>query len=186
VTADPVVFPGRPTWVAPQPAPDGRPQARCRPADGGPPPVPIGEPAGRLERRKVTWREGTEGRLAARFARVRVGPGRGRRRGGGAGAEAVGLPVEERADGQLTYALSNPPAGASCRQAVRLWKSGWPAARGYRQREEDLGLDHVEGRSWRGSHHPAATALPAYGLPLLERLAAPPAPPRRGKRGARG
>lgn len=186
VTADLVVFPDRPTWVAPRPATGGRPQTRHQLADGHPPPVSVGELAGRLRRRKVTWRAGTKGKLAARFAWVRVWPGHDWRRGGCANADPVWLLVEEQADGQLKFALSNLPAGTSCRTAVRLWKSRWPVEQGYQQLKEELGLDHFEGRSWRGFHHHAAMAFLAYGFLLLEKLAAPPAPRRRGKKGARG
>jgi len=42
---------------------------------------------------------------------------------------------------------------------VRLWKSRWPVEQGYQQLKEELGLDHFEGRSWRGFHHHAAMAL---------------------------
>jgi len=35
--------------------------------------------------------------------------------------------------------------------------------------KEELGLDHFEGRSWRGFHHHAALVIPAYGFLLLER-----------------
>ena len=186
VTADLVVFPDRPTWVAPQPATGGRPQTRHQLADGNPPPVSVGELAARLKRRKVTWREGTKGKLAARFAWVRVWPGHDWRQGKCAGADPVWLLVEEQADGQLKFALSNLPAGTSCRTAVRLWKSRWPVEQGYQQLKEELGLDHFEGRSWRGFHHHAALTFLAYGFLLLEKLTTPPAPPRRGKKGARG
>jgi SRSO17 transposase len=186
VTADLVVFPDRPTWVAPQPATGGRPQTRYRLADGNPPPVSIGELAARLRRRKVTWREGTKGKLAARFAWVRVWPGHDWRQGKCAEADPVWLLVEEQADGQLKFALSNLPPGTSCRKAVRLWKSRWPVEQGYQQLKEELGLDHFEGRSWRGFHHHAAMTFLAYGFLLLEKLAAPPGQPRRGKKGARG
>jgi SRSO17 transposase len=185
VTSDLVVFPDRPTWVPPQPAPNGRPQTRCRLADGSPPPVGVRELATRLMSRKVTWREGTKGKLAARFAWVRVWPGHDWRQGKCAGADPVWLLVEEQADGQLKYALSNLPADTSRRAAVRLWKSRWPVEQGYQQLKEELGLDHFEGRSWRGFHHHAAMTFLAYGFLLLEKLAAPPAPPRRGKKGAR-
>lgn len=186
VTSDLVVFPDRPTWVPPQPAPNGRPQTRCRLADGNPPPVSVGELATRLKLRKVTWREGTKGELAARFAWVRVWPGHDWRQGQCAGADPVWLLVEEQADGTIKYALSNLPADTSCRAAARLWKSRWPVEQGYQQLKEELGLDHFEGRSWRGFHHHAAMTFLAYGFLLLEKLAAPPAPRRRGKRGARG
>jgi SRSO17 transposase len=186
VTADLVVFPDRPTWVAPQPATGGRPQTRHQLADGSPPPVPIGELAGRLKRRKVTWREGTKGKLAARFAWVRVWPAHDWRQAKCANADPVWLLVEEQADGQLKFALSNLPAGTSCRRAVRRWKSRWPVEQGYQQLKEELGLDHFEGRSWRGFHHHAAMTFLAYGFLLLEKVAAPPDPPRRGKKGAGG
>jgi len=186
VTSDLVVFPDRPTWVPPQTAPNGRPQTRYRLADGNPPPVSIGELAGRLKRRKVTWREGTKGKLAARFAWVRVWPGHDWRRGECAGADPVWLLVEEQADGTIKYALSNLAADTSCKAAVRLWKSRWPVEQGYQQLKEELGLDHFEGRSWRGFHHHAAMTFLAYGFLLLEKLATPPAPRRRGKRGAPG
>ena len=35
--------------------------------------------------------------------------------------------------------------------------------------KEELGLDHFEGRSWRGFHHHAALVLLAYGFLALER-----------------
>jgi SRSO17 transposase len=186
VTSDLVVFPDRPAWVAPRPATVGRPQTRHRLADGSPPPVSVGELAARLKRRQVTWREGTKGKLAARFAWVRVWPGHDWRQGGCANADPVWLLVEEQADGQLKYALSNLPPDTSCRTAVRLWKRRWPVEQGYQQLKEELGLDHFEGRSWRGFHHHAAMTFLAYGFLLLEKLVAPPAPRRRGKKGTHG
>ena len=125
----------------------------------------VGELAARLKLRKVTWREGTKGQLAARFDWARVWPGHDWR--------------------QDKCALSNLPADTSCRAAVRLCKSRWPVEQGYQQLKEKLGLDHFEGRSWRGFHHHAAMTFLAYGFLLLEKLAAPPAPRRRGKKGAR-
>jgi SRSO17 transposase len=183
VTVDLVVFPDRPTWVAPQPATGGRPQARPQLADGNPPPVSVGALAARLTLRKVTWREGTKGKLAARFAWVRVWPGHDWRRGGCAEADPVWLLVEEQAGGQFKYALSNLPAGTSCRAAVRLWKSRWPVEQGYQQLKEELGLDHFEGRSWRGFHHHAAMTVLAYGFLLLERHRAGQGRRRRRKKG---
>ncbi len=52
---------------------------------------------------------------------------------------------------------------------MRLWKSRWPVAQGYQQMKEELGLDHFEGRSWRGFHHHTALGILAYGFLLLER-----------------
>lgn len=48
----------------------------------------------------------------------------------------------------------NRPAGTSCIAAVRLGRSRGPVAQGCQQLKEELGLDHFEGRSWRGSITP--------------------------------
>jgi hypothetical protein len=88
----------------------------------------------------------------------------------------------------LKFALSNLPAGTSRVRAVRLWKHRWRVEQGHQQMKEELGLDHFEGRSWRGFHHHAAVVLLAYGFLLLEAdrdPAAPPDPGRTGKRGSR-
>ncbi len=50
---------------------------------------------------KVTWREGTKGRLSARFAWVRVWPAAAGPTGECAGAEPVWLLIEEQADGAI-------------------------------------------------------------------------------------
>ena len=186
VTEDVVVFPERPTWVSPQPATGGRPQTRPQLADGSPPPVALGALARRVRLRQVTWREGTKGKLSGRFAWLRVWPGHGWQRGQCAGAAPVWLLIEEQADGKIKYALSNLPAGTGIRTAVRLWKSRWPVEQGYQQMKEELGLDHFEGRSWRGFHHHAALVMLAYGFLLLERHRGEEHPVPPGKKGVGG
>ena len=71
----------------------------------------------------------------------------------------------------MKFAFSNRPVGTSRVSAVRLWKSRWRVEQGYQQLKEELGLDHFEGRSWRGFHHHAAMTVLvlAYGFLLLER-----------------
>ena len=84
----------------------------------------------------------------------------------------------------MKYAVSNLPAGTTCLRAVRLWKSRWAVEQGYQQMKEELGLDHFEGRSWRGFHHHACLVMLAYGFLLLERQRAHGTRRRRCKRGA--
>jgi SRSO17 transposase len=171
VTDEAVVFPEPPAWDRPRPAgrAGGRPQTNPQLRPGSPRPVRLRELAARTSRQAVTWREGTKGALSGRFAWVRVWPGFGWKRGECAGADPVWVLIEEQADGQIKYALSNLPAGTSRLRAVRLWKSRWPVEQGYQQMKEELGLDHFEGRSWRGFHHHAALVMLAYGFLLLER-----------------
>jgi SRSO17 transposase len=175
VTDEVVVFTAPPAWGRPTGragvgVAGGRPQTNPQLRPGSPRPVRLRELAARTALRSVTWREGTKGGLSGRFAWVRVWPGFGWKRGACAGADPVWLLIEEQADGDLKYALSNLPAGTTRLQAVRLWKSRWPVEQGYQQMKEELGLDHFEGRSWRGFHHHAAMVMLAYGFLLLERV----------------
>jgi SRSO17 transposase len=183
VTDEMVVFTEPPRWAEPTTATGGRPQRRHRLADDSPRPVSLKELAARTPRRKVTWREGTKGPMAGRFAWLRVWPGHGRATGDCAGAGPTWLLIEEQADGKLKYAFSNLPEGASRIKAVRLWRSRWPVEQGYQQMKEELGLDHFEGRSWRGFHHHACLVMLAFGFLALEQHRARRERPRPGKRG---
>ena len=77
----------------------------------------------------------------------------------GTGRVRVGGPAlaADRGAGrrQDQFAFANLPVGTSRLEAVRLWKSRWPVEQGYQQMKEELGLNHFEGRSWRGFHHHA-------------------------------
>jgi SRSO17 transposase len=174
VTDEAVVFTAPPAWDRPTGragvgVAGGRPQSNPQLRPGSPRPVRLRDLAAVTPLRRVTWRVGTRGRMAGRFAWVRVWPGFGWTRGECAGADPVWLLIEGQADGDLKYALSNLPAGVSAVRAVRLWKNRWPVEQGYQQMKEELGLDHFEGRSWRGFHHHAALVMLAYGFLLLER-----------------
>jgi SRSO17 transposase len=190
VTDEMVVFTEEPAWDEPGPGTGGRPRTRHRLAEGSARPVSLKELAARTPRRKVTWREGTKGPMAGRFAWLRVWPGHGWATGDCAGEGPIWLLIEEQSDGTIKYAFSNLPAETSRLKAVRLWRSRWPVEQGYQQMKEELGLDHHEGRSWRGFHHHACLVMLAYGFLALEqrrlkreRLKRKKAPARRGKKG---
>ncbi|HEV2084359.1 MAG TPA: IS701 family transposase [Gemmatimonadales bacterium] len=193
VKPDIVVFTRKPTWEQPaarKAAGRGRPRTHPRLAADNPRPVALSELAERTPRQRVRWREGTKGMLSGHFAWVRVWPAHGWATGDCADAAPVWVLIEKQgADGPLKFALSNLPSGTSRVAAVRLWKSRWPVEQGYQQLKEELGLDHFEGRSWRGFHHHAAMALLAYGFLLLERRRLTegrekkPTRPTRGKKG---
>src|SRR6478735_7852752 len=183
VTDEMVVFTEQPRWVEPTAATGGRPQKRHRLAEGSPRPVSLKELAARTPRRKVTWREGTKGPMWGRFAWLRAWPGQGWSTGQCAGAAPIWLLIEEQADGKRKYAFSNLPAGTSRIKAVRLWRSRWPVELGYQQMKEELGLDHHEGRSWRGFHHHACLVMLAFGFLALERAREERDPARPGKKG---
>jgi SRSO17 transposase len=191
VTDDMVVFTEEPKWEPPGPAerPEGtggRPRKRPRLAESTPRPVSLRGLTARTTLRKVTWREGTKGKLSGHFAWLRVWPGGGWATGDCAGAEPIWLLIERQADGKLKYAFSNLPADTTRLQAVRLWKTRWPVEQGYQQMKEELGLAHFEGRSWRGFHHHVSLVMLAYGFLALEQLRAKRDPGKPGKKGIPG
>ena len=173
VKPDVVVFAEEPTWDRPDARTSGgrgRPRKRPRLAATSPRPVAWGELAGRVDRHRVGWREGTQGTLSGHFAWRRVWPAHGWATGDGADAKPLWLLIEKPGgDGPLKFAFSNLPSGTRRRAAVRLWKSRGPVEQGYQQLKEELGLDHFEGRGWRGFHHHATMTLLAYGFLLRER-----------------
>jgi SRSO17 transposase len=63
------------------------------------------------------------------------------------------LLIEQLSDDTFKYYLSNLPENTSLAELVRLAHQRWAIEQGYQQLKEELGLDHFEGRTWRGLHH---------------------------------
>jgi SRSO17 transposase len=188
VTDEMVVFTEEPKWELPDQAnrrdgTGGRPRTRPRLAGGAARPVSLKELAAATRLRKVTWREGTKGKLSGHFAWLRVWPGGGWATGECAGAEPIWLLIERQADGKLKYAFSDLPPETTRVRAVRLWETRWPVEQGYQQMKEELGLADFEGRSWRGFHHHVCLVMMAYGFLALEQLRARGDPVKPGKKG---
>ncbi len=118
--------------------------------------------------RWVTWRHGTKGALRARFAatRVRVADGPAVQLRGHAAqhlpGDEVWLVGEHRSSGERKYYLSNLPPDTPLKQLASLIKARWVCEQAHQQLKEELGLDHFEGRSWRGLHRHALLTLIAY------------------------
>src|SRR5216683_1802967 len=113
--------------------------------------------------RRVAWAQGTKRPLAARFAALRV---RTTARGPGCWLLAE-RPLTTR--GERKAYLLNLPASASLRELVRLARARWPIEQHYRELKDELGLDHFEGRSYRGWNHHAVIAALAFTFLQLER-----------------
>jgi len=184
VSPETVVFAQQPRWTR-RPRPRQGSQSQLWwPAADAPRPVAVGASAGRLQLKRVSWRDGTKGTLSARFAWVRVWPGADWDRGVRVRPEPVWLLVEEQPDEAIKFALSNLPTDTPVLAAVRLWKQRWRVEQGHQQMKEELGLDHFEGRSWRGFHHHAAMVLLAYGFLRLEQARPQTGAPGSRKKGA--
>ncbi|HLZ03856.1 MAG TPA: IS701 family transposase [Bradyrhizobium sp.] len=125
----------------------------------------------------VSWRDGTKGRLKARFAAIRVriadGPpqrikDKGQQHLPGEEAWLIG---EHRTSGEKKYYLANLPAAADLRTLAATIKSRWICEQAHQQAKEELGLDHFEGRSWQGLHRHALMTMIAYAFLQQRRLA---------------
>jgi len=129
--------------------------------------------------RRVTGRAGTTGKLSSRFAAWRVRPAH-RLSAGQEPRAACWLLVEWPAGeaGPAKYFFSHLPAGAPLVRLARTAKGrGW-VEHSYKELKDELGLDHFEGRGWRGWQHHATLVLLAYAVLVLRRR-------QRRKRGAR-
>jgi SRSO17 transposase len=125
----------------------------------------------------VAWREGADGApLAARFVALRVRPAgvRLRRAARGQGGE---LPVRwllaEWPDGQpepVAYWLASLPETTPLQRLVHLAKLRWRVEHDYRELKDALGLDHFEGRSFKGWHHHVTLVSVAHAFVTLQRL----------------
>ena len=70
------------------------------------------------------------------------------------------------------YYLANLPAEAGLKTLAATIKARWVCEQAHQQLKEELGLDHFEGRSWRGLHRHALMAMIAYAFLQHLRLAA--------------
>jgi len=123
----------------------------------------------------VTWRQGADGgQLVSRFVALRVRPAGLRLRRASRGGE---LPVcwllAEWPQGEpepVKYWLANLPAGTPLERLVGLAKLRWRVEHDYRELKDALGLDHFEGRSFKGWHHHVTLVSVAHAFVTLERL----------------
>jgi SRSO17 transposase len=126
----------------------------------------------------ISWREGTRGAMRSRFASARVRPAhRDEQR-------AEPRPVEwlliEWPAGEPTptkFWLSTLPASLAVADLVRLAKLRWRIERDYQELKDEIGLDHFEGRGWRGFHHHGSLCIAAYAFLAAERARLSPPEP---------
>jgi SRSO17 transposase len=67
------------------------------------------------------------------------------------------------------YWLSTVPEDVELAELIALAKLRWRIERDYQELKEELGLDHFEGRSWRGFHHHGVLCIAAYCFLAAER-----------------
>ena len=122
--------------------------------------------------RTLSWRTGTKGPLRAAFSarRVRVADGPEAAGAQHLSGEERWLVCEHRATGERKFHLTSHPADASLDQLAAAIKARWVCEQAHQQLKEELGLDHHEGRSWRGLHHHALLCQIALAFLQSSRL----------------
>ena len=125
--------------------------------------------------RSLTWRAGTQGELASRFAAVRVRPAhRDTQRSEPWPQEWLLIEWPNGEAEPTRYWFSNLPRRTPLQRLVRVAKARWWIERDYQELKQELGLGHYEGRNWRGFHHHASLCIAAYGFLIAERCLFPP------------
>jgi SRSO17 transposase len=175
VNGEPIVWPpGSNPRIPPKPrGMTGRPRASHR--DDEHPPITLKLLVPTLRFRTVKWREGSRGWQSGRFAAVRIRTAHGHKKGTAPGAEQW-LLCQQTGNAKAPYKqwLSTLPSTTSIATLVRFAKLRWRVERDYQELKGELGLDHFEGRTWRGFHHHGTLCAVAHGFLALRRALFPP------------
>jgi len=128
--------------------------------------------------RTIAWREGTKVSLKSRFARLRIRIARRDFNRSEPWPEEWLLIEWPKGEKEPTkYWLSNLPPDIGFARLVDLAKLRWRIERDYQELKQEIGLDHFEGRGWRGFHHHATLCIAAYGFLISEQETIPPSGP---------
>jgi len=126
--------------------------------------------------RRVTWRQGTSEKLSARFAFQRVVPFHDDGFDPSV-REDVWLIMEWEDDkaAPTKFYFATLPKNMTKKKLVRIIKLRWRTERMYEDMKGQLGLDHFEGRRFRGWHHHVSVVLCCYAFVVAEHaIAIPP------------
>jgi SRSO17 transposase len=141
------------------------------------PPLKVRDLCRTLTAHQVSWRQGSAGWQRSRFAAIRVRTAHGHTKGAAPGFEQWLLCEWRGDDAEPTkFWLSNLPPRTSLQTLVRFAKLRWRVERDYQELKQEIGLDHFEGRTWRGFHHHATLCAVAHGFLALRRALFPPEP----------
>lgn len=129
--------------------------------------------------RKIEWAEGTKGKLGSRFAILRARPAhRDQQRTEPWPEQWLLIEWPEDQEEPDHYWLSNEAPDESIPRLVGKAKLRWRIERDFQELKDEIGLDHYEGRGWRGFHHHASLCIATYAFVVAERARLSPPKPR--------
>ena len=118
----------------------------------------------------ITWREGTKGKKSSRFVALRVHPAHDdTKRTEPRPKEWLLIEWPEGDKSPTKYWFSTLPEGIPIKNLVRLAMTRWRVERDYEELKQEFGLEHFEGRNWRGFHHHGTLSIVAYAFFAAER-----------------
>jgi SRSO17 transposase len=151
----------------------GRPRTQYR--DGNRKPRTIAEVAKDLDYRAYSCVDGKGEIKTGHFAFARVHLAE-RHTKGRPPSEEVWLIGEHRpGNDEYKFYVSNLTSTKTKSELARLVKLRWRVERDYQELKGEIGLDHYEGRTWRGFHHHATLCAAAHAFLALQRRVFPPA-----------
>jgi SRSO17 transposase len=135
--------------------------------------------AGQLSTQVIGWREGDRGPLSSSFTALRVRPANDAQRQHDGVLPERWLLAEwpEGKDEPVKYWLSNLPADTPIAALVQAAKLRWRVEHDYRELKQCLGLDHYEGRTYRGLQHHLTCVTVAHAFLTTTRLHRDPGRP---------
>jgi SRSO17 transposase len=150
--------------VAPVKPPTGRPQKHPTPSETSRAAHEVIDSLPEDAWQRIAWRRGTKGELKAHFVavRVRVADGPLMSRAQHLPGEDAWLICERRSSGERKYYLANQAGRISLQTLAHRIHSRWSCEQAHMQMKQELGLDHFEGRSWRGLHRHALLSMVAF------------------------
>jgi SRSO17 transposase len=121
--------------------------------------------------RTIELREGTKETMRSRFAAVRV-----RAANGNLDRDEEWLLVEWPLDKEEPerYWLSTLPRSTTMKKLVQTVQLRWRIERDFQELKSEFGLNHFEGRNWRGFHHHATLCIATYAFLAAERASFSP------------
>jgi len=150
----------------------GRPRSQFR--DGNRKPKSLSDIVETLDYRKYTCADGRGGTKSGNFAFARVRSAE-RHTKGRRPSEELWLISEWRpGNNERKFYFSDLPASTPYKELVRLVKLRWRVERDYQEMKGEVGLDHFEGRTWRGFHHHVTLCAAAHGFLAIQRRLFPP------------
>jgi SRSO17 transposase len=150
----------------------GRPRTQYR--DGNRKPRSISEIAKALSYRTYSCANGKGGVKSGKFAFARVHLAERHTKGRPPSNEQWLIAEHRPGNNEYKFYISNLPADTTKRKLARLVKLRWRIERDYQELKGQLGLDHFEGRTWRGFHHHVTLCTAAHAFLALQRRLFPP------------